>query len=920
MVFTKEGHIFTNYHVVEGSERCFVVKYENGQLVSKLPARIVRQDNRVDLAILKVDSWQPEDGAPATPPPLAQTGDYKAGMEVFVWGFPLSGTTSSNVKYSKGDISDLSGQNDDASQIQHTVSINPGNSGGPLALKDGRVVGVIVSSLRSAQSVNFAVKIDYLSNLAKISGIEIPRGTIVGDPKEHVRAYTVQILCEGKPVASSKPTLPPLGNFTTTQSMQNETRATAALLEKLHISKKDMGAIDMNSVVRTYCENLDGAKMYFTAKEVDEFVGRYGRTLDLYLQRGNLTPAFEIYALFKHRVTERTAKNLAALDQPIDLTQPGTFPLDRKKAEWPANAADGDALWTRRLRLDMLSELLGEDRAGKTSKEAALPEITPAKTKEAAARLKKRYEKGRTYLDFDQHEVEEVFLNSYSGQYDPHSTFFSQQSLEEFEIAMRNSLVGIGATLSDEDGTCVVKDLLPGGPLDLSRQVKPGDKIIAVGQGADGEMEDIVGMRLSKAISRIRGKQGTTVRLLIDMAGGGRKTVSLKRDQIKLVGQMASAKAIEVPAAGGTALLGVIDLPSFYGKNPDGSGSSPSADIEQLLVKLKAMGIKAVIMDLRKNGGGLLNEAVDISGLFIPKGSVLQVRDSQGRSEDYRDEDEKVVWNGPLVVLTSKLSASASEIFAGAMRDHRRAIVVGDMTTHGKGSVQNIIELSRFDRNLKSAVKVTIQKWYAPSGSSIQLKGVPADIVVPSIYSVLPVGEGDLERALPWDSVTPTLTKPDEGDWLKAKISEGLIATLAANSARRQSELPEFLTLSRTIDWTKSRQVRKEVSLSLDQRRTERKDDLEFREQVRRELTDYAKQSFKVSEVKLDAAIEQEKKEGPGAAAKMKRSARIRDPLEDDDWPEYDIQLQEALRIAADWTALSAGSVAVATPKEEKKK
>ena len=348
------------------------------------------------------------------------------------------------------------------------------------------------------------------------------------------------------------------GGFTTTQSMLLETRATAALLEKLHISKKDMGSIDMNSVVRTYCENLDGAKMYFTAKEVDEFVTRYGKTLDLYLQRGNLTPGFEIYALFKKRVTERTAKNLALLDQPIDLTQPGTFPLDRKKAEWPATPEDADALWARRLRLDMLSELLGEDRSGKPAKEAALPEITPAKTQEAVARLKKRYEKGRTYLDFDQYEVEEIFLNSYSSQYDPHSTFFSQQSLEEFEIAMRNSLVGIGATLSDEDGTCVVKDLLPGGPLDLSRQVKPGDKIIAVGQDEDGEMEDIVGMRLSKAISRIRGKQGTTVHLLVDMAAGGRKTVTLKRDQIKLVGQMASAKAVEVPSAGGTALLGVI--------------------------------------------------------------------------------------------------------------------------------------------------------------------------------------------------------------------------------------------------------------------------------------------------------------------------------------------------------------------------
>ena len=708
--------------------------------------------------------------------------------------------------------------------------------------------------------------------------------------------------------------------FTTTQSMQNETRATAALLEKLHISKKDMGSVDMNSVVKTYCENLDGAKMYFTAEEVDEFVNRYGKTLDLYLQRGNLTPAFEIYALFKKKVDQRTDANLVALGKSIDLAQPGTFPVDRKKADWPADPEAADALWERRLRLDLLSELLGEDRSGsaKTPKDNVLPEITPAKTEEAISRLKKRYEKTRTFLNFDQHEVEELFLNSYSTQYDPHSTFFSQQSLEEFEIAMRNSLVGIGATLSDEDGVCVIKDILPGGPLDLSRQAKPGDKIIAVGQGAEGEMEDIIGLRLSKAISRIRGKQGTTVRLLVDLAGGGRKTITLKRDQIKLVGQMASAKAIEVPSAGGTALLGVIELPSFYGKNQDGSGSSPSDDIEQLIVKLKAMGMKALIMDLRKNGGGLLTEAVDISGLFIPKGSVLQVRDSQGRSEDYRDEDAKVAWNGALIVLTSKLSASASEIFAGAMRDHRRGIVVGDTTTHGKGSVQNIIELSRFDKNLKSAVKVTIQKWYAPSGSSIQLKGVPADIVVPSVYSVLPVSESDLDRPLAWDFVTPTLTKADEGDWLKAKLSDDLIKQLAEGSARRQAELPEFLTLSRTIDWTKSRQVRKDVSLSLDQRSTERKDDLEFREQVRRELTDYAKTAFKASEVKLDAAIEQEKKDGPGAAAKSKRSSRMRDPLEDEDWPEYDIQLQEALRIAADWNTLNAGSVAAAAETKNK--
>lgn len=697
-------------------------------------------------------------------------------------------------------------------------------------------------------------------------------------------------------------------DYVTTELMVRETRATVALLEKLHISKKEMSKVDTAEVLKTYLESLDPGKMYFTQKEVDEFTARYARSLDLYLERGNLMPAFDIYKAFIAKVDSRTKEALAALSRPVDLSQPGVFPTDRRKGTWPTSDTEADDLWARRLRLDILSELLGEDKqAAKSGPKVApvttVPVITPEKIREAAERLKKRYEKLRTYLTFDPQEVEELFLNAYSTQYDPHSVFFSQQSLEEFEIAMRNSLCGIGATLSDEDGYCTIKEILPGGPLDLSGQVKPGDRIIAVGQGEAGEMDDIVGLRLQKAISRIRGKQGSTVKLLVDTAGV-RKTVALKRDQIKLVGQMASARCFEAPNGNGNVTIGVIDLPAFYGKNPDGTGSSPTKDVEQLIAKMKLLGIKAIIMDLRKNGGGLLTEAVDLSGLFIPKGSVLQVRDSNGKIEDYRDENAKIAWDGPLVVLTSKLSASASEIFCGAMKDHRRAIVVGDTTTHGKGSVQNIIELNRVFRGLdvKSAVKVTIQKWYAPSGSSIQLKGVPADIVVPSVFSVLPVAESDLERPLEWDSIPPSLTKADEGDWLKAKLSDGLVRQLAEASAKRQAELPEFLTLTHSIDWTKSRQARKEVSLSLEQRRQEKSDDLIFREQVRKELTLFATKTIKATEVKLDAALEQEKKEGAEWTSKSKRMSRVRDPLEDEDWPDYDIQLQEAIRIAADWT------------------
>jgi carboxyl-terminal processing protease len=299
---------------------------------------------------------------------------------------------------------------------------------------------------------------------------------------------------------------------------------------------------------------------------------------------------------------------------------------------------------------------------------------------------------------------------------------------------------------------------------------------------------------------------------------------------------------------------------------------------------------------------------VDLSGLFIPTGSILQVRDSQGHIDNYRDENPMVAWDGPLIVLTSKLSASASEIFCGAMKDHHRALVVGDTTTHGKGSVQSIIELNRVFKELdiKSAVKVTIQKWYAPSGSSIQLKGVPADIVVPSVFSVLPVAESDLDHPLPWDYIPASLTKPDEGPWLKAPLSDNLVNILKEASAKRQAELPEFSTLSHSIEWTRSRTNRKEVSISLEQRRQERTDDLTFREQVRNELTQFSKNSYKAKDVKLDAALEQEQKDGSDYTSKSKRQSRIREPLEDEDWPEYDIQLQEAIRIADDWSKLLA--------------
>lgn len=722
------------------------------------------------------------------------------------------------------------------------------------------------------------------------------------------------------------PAAPAAAPFTTDRSMSMEASATTALLERLHISKKPLRDIDLESVITEFCEQLDPSKLYLTQGDVDGFRRRYGKSLDMYLQRGNLSPAFDIHAIFAKRVRERSAFVTAVLADPdLDLDRPGTFPVDRRKAEWAADEAALDDLWRRRVQLDLLAELLGEQLALDTparpdKAETADPAaaITPARLAEARERLARRYGKIAGYLEFEVHEVQEFFLSAFARQYDPHSSFFSKQSLEDFEVQMRNSLCGIGATLQDDDGYCTIKEIMPGGPLALDGRAKAEDRIIAVGQSPDGELEDIVGMRLQKAISRIRGKQGSVIRLILEPAGGGpRKDVVLKRDVIKLVGQLATARVFDVPSGASTAVIGVIDLPAFYGGEGK-DASTPTRDVEELIVKLKAMGAKALILDLRRNGGGLLNEAIGVTGLFIPKGPVVQVRNSMGQGETYQDEDPKVAWDGPLVLLTSKASASASEIVAGALRDHRRALIVGDETTHGKGTVQNILELSRLDRNLKSGVKVTIQKWYAPSGSSIQLRGVPADVLVPSVFSVLPVAESDLKRPLPWDAVTPSLKADADRSWLRAPLSPGLLRTLSEASQRRQAELPEFTTHGRVLAWTDSRLNRAEIPLALKDRQRERADDLAFRDRVRKELEGYAKADFPSREVKLDAALKQEKDADPAWQKAAKRLSRQRMLLEDENWPDYDIPLREAVRIAADWTAyLARPSAGGATPPKE---
>ncbi|MDR2862900.1 MAG: carboxy terminal-processing peptidase [Puniceicoccales bacterium] len=755
-------------------------------------------------------------------------------------------------------------------------------------------------------------------------------------------------------------------NYTTTHEAELEAQATVYCLERGHILKKSFNELDPYSILKEYIGTLDNTHLFFLASEVQNYQDRFGPMLDIYFVRGNLQPAFEIYKDFYKRLEKRVEWINHRLDQPFDLNTPETFIVDRRKQAWPKDAAEADKFWENRLTLDLIIELLGEEktpastiRKSASGDDAAtavasgaskLPpeKITPERLTEAISKIRKRYGKILNYLRFEPYEVEEIYLNTLTTQYDPHTSFFSKQSREEFEIAMRNKLIGVGAVLQDDEGYCTIKDILPGGPIEGTKRIRIGDRIIAIGQGEKGDLVDIVGLRINKIVNQLRGQSGTTVRLRIEPIAdySARYTVTLKRSEIKLTTKLAQAVLFEVPVGDKTVPLGLVTLPAFYGKgSDDGDAFSTTDDVAELIGKLKKHGVQGIVLDLRRNGGGLLSEAVNLTGLFIPGGPVVQTRSVEGRSEQsdvpLRDS---VLWDGPLIVLVSKLSASASEIVAGALKDHQRAIIVGDENTHGKGTVQQVVDYSRFDKRLGSALKFTIQKWYLPSGNSIQLKGVASDIIVPSIYSVLPVAESDLEHPLAWDSISSALAPAGTSgnSPVKAPVSSELLAALRADSARRQAEMPEFITLGRTIAWTKSREKTRAFPVNYETLRAERVEDKSFRDSIRTAHKKLEATNFKAEIIKLDSAIEQEKQEAAlkaetekQAAATAKKGADAskaapkaadkdndNDDEDDEDAEDsadtlhgahpakqgIDVQKRESLRILGDWLTRLDGS------------
>src|SRR6059058_2015581 len=514
------------------------------------------------------------------------------------------------------------------------------------------------------------------------------------------------------------------------------------LLQEGHYTRQKLNEELSKKFLQTYLELLDYSHLFFTQQDVDALNAKYGNSIAGDVLLGTLKPAYEIYDLYAKRVDDRVANIKELLKQSLDSKTDANIELSRQKSPWPKDDAEADQLWRGRIANELLQEKLSEHP------------IEPAPQLVA-----RRYDR----LARNVHEQVKLFLDALAQTYDPHSEYLSKADMKNFSINMGLSLVGIGAMLRSEDGYAKIESLVPGGPAQVDGRLKVGDRITAVAQG-QSDYVDVREMRLDKVVEMIRGKKGTRVRLLVIPSDATdpsrRKNVELVRDEIKLKDQEARADIIMKKDENGDPIkLGWLTLPSFYA-DMGRHQKSTTRDVLALLKRLKKENIAGLVVDLRRNGGGSLEEALSLTGLFLKSGPIVQTKDYNGTIRISSDPDSGIAYSGPLVVVTSRQSASASEIFAAALQDYGRAVVVGDKNTFGKGTVQTILPIGRFASLLGShseedgALKLTIQKFYRVAGGSTQLHGVASDIVLPSLSDLPEFGEGALKNCLPYDEVS----------------------------------------------------------------------------------------------------------------------------------------------------------------------
>lgn len=534
-------------------------------------------------------------------------------------------------------------------------------------------------------------------------------------------------------------------------SFGKQAKVITYLLENNHYRKLKLNDSLSSVILDAYLLNLDNSKLYFLASDIASFE-KYRKQIDNLTRVEDVTPAFDIYTIFKKRFDERmTYVYEHLMNAPFDFTTDEYYESDREKGPWAKSSQELDGIWTKIIKNQALSLKL----AGK-------------KPEEIQSTIKSRYDRFmKSVKQTNGEDVFSIYMNAITEAYDPHTNYFSPSDQDRFNVDMSQSLEGIGARLQADNDYTKVSEIIPGGPADKSKLIHPNDRIIAVAQGETGEWVDVVGWRLDDVVKLIKGPKGTQVRLQILPAetgvNGPSVTISLVRDKIKLEDQTAKKKVYETMQHGRTLKLGVITLPKFYKdfeayQKGDPNYNSTTRDVKKLVTELQTEGVQGIVIDLRNNGGGSLTEAIDLTGLFIKNGPVVQVRNSNNRVEVLTDDDPSITYNGPLIVLINRFSASASEIFAGAIQDYHRGVVVGE-STYGKGTVQQMIDLAQFIENGDEVggLTLTLQKFYRATGSSTQHRGVIPDIKFPTALDPEQFGESSSPNALPWDEIKSAL-------------------------------------------------------------------------------------------------------------------------------------------------------------------
>jgi carboxyl-terminal processing protease len=712
-----------------------------------------------------------------------------------------------------------------------------------------------------------------------------PRHGLIATPLTVLAASLVMLMAAGSSDAPAASTAAADGALKPTTRQRSLAPRIAELLEQQHYSRQRINDEISGQVFERYLEMLDGQHSYFTAADIAAFGAQRNRFDDM-IHSGALEPAFDMFALYEQRNRDRIRYAISLLDREPDWTVAESYEFDREKASWAKSIDELNEVWRKRVKNDALTLKL----TGK-----AWPDI--------ADTLRKRYERVLTRVDqIKRDEVFEVIMNAFASVADPHTNYFSPVNTEENRIQMSLSYEGIGASLLLQDDYVTIGNLIPGGPAAVaaaasaSSALQVNDRILGVAQGATGPFTEVIGWRLEDVVQLIRGKNGTLVRLQVLPAGaapgGAERLVSLARGKVTLDNQAAKKQRRLVTMNGRQFAVGVISVPGFYEDIQERSNNNPdyrstTRDVRRLIDELKAEGpLDALLLDLRADGGGFLPEAQGLTGLFIDRGPVVQLKGTDGRIEVLDDPETGVSYDGPLTVLVDRTSASASEIFAGAIQDYHRGLILGQ-TTFGKGTVQNQVRLDLWQgQSTNGQINLTVGKFYRVTGESTQHRGVEPDIALPSYIGKDEIGESSLEHALPWDRIAPARFTP-------LPQQEELVKKLAEAEKVRAASDPDYRWLIDSVAAAEKSRALKSLSLNLADRQRER----EALDAMRLSLENARRKALQPPQSAQSAAPD------PAAVVKALEPVKAVSDIKAEDVP--DVVLAQAVSITADMASRS---------------